>query len=165
MDTWQVIDRASTDEARRLLARACGASRWVERMLLQRPFGTREVLLAAARDEWERLTEDDWREAFRHHPKIGDRERLRERFPASHALSAREQSGIDGAPEASLAALAEGNRQYEQKFGYIFIVCASGRSADEMLAMLRARLHNDAKQEIEIAAAEQAKITALRLGQ
>lgn len=164
MDTWQAIDRAAPDEARRLLARACGSSRWVDRMVGRRPFGSREALLSAARIEWDGLTEDEWREAFSHHPKIGDREMLRQRFPATHALSAREQAGVDHAPDAVLDALADGNRRYEETFGYIFIVCASGRSADEMLAMLTARLGNDPTHEIRIAAAEQARITALRLG-
>ena len=87
-----------------------------------------------------------------------------QRFPATHALSTREQAGVDGAPDDVLDALAEGNRRYEETFGYIFIVCASGRSAEEMLAMLTARLGNDPAREIRVAAGEQAKITALRLG-
>ena len=79
-------------------ARACGSSRWVDRMIGLRPFGSREALLSAARAEWDALDERDWREAFTHHPKIGDRDALRERFPATHTLSAREQAGVDGAP-------------------------------------------------------------------
>jgi 2-oxo-4-hydroxy-4-carboxy-5-ureidoimidazoline decarboxylase len=164
MDTWESIDRAAPNEARRLLARACGSPRWVERMITRRPFGSGESLLAAARVEWEGLAEADWREAFTHHPKIGDREALRARFPSTHALSSHEQAGLDGASDDVLEALAESNRRYEATFGYIFIVCASGRSAEEMLAMLTARLSNDPAHEIRIAAGEQAKITALRLG-
>ena len=164
MDTWQSIDHAAPEEARRLLARACGSSRWVERMLGRRPFGSREALLSAARAEWDTLDERDWREAFTHHPKIGDRESLRERFPTTHTLSANEQAGVDGAPDAVLNALSEGNRAYERKFGFIFIVCASGLSAGEMLSKLNARLGNDPAHEIRVAAGEQAKITALRLG-
>jgi 2-oxo-4-hydroxy-4-carboxy-5-ureidoimidazoline decarboxylase len=163
MDTWQAIDEAAPQVARQLLDRACGSSRWVEQMMHRRPFGSRAALLAAARTEWETLDERDWREAFTHHPKIGDRDALRARFPATHALSAREQSGVDGATDAVLDALADGNRHYEATFGYIFIVCASGLSAGEMLARLQARLANDPAHEIRIAAAEQAKITALRL--
>lgn len=163
MDTWQAIDLATPDESRRLLNRACGSSRWVDRMLARRPFGSRSALLSAADEEWRALGEEDWREAFTHHPTIGDRESLRQRFPETHALSAREQSGVDGAPDAVLDALAEGNRRYEQKFGYIFIVCATGLSADSLLAMLTDRLVNDPAREIQIAGAEQAKITALRL--
>ena len=163
MDAWQDIDQAAPGEARRLLARACGSSRWIDRMVARRPFGGRDALLAAAREEWERLAENDWREAFTHHPKIGDRSALRERFPATHALSAREQAGVDGVGDAVLEALADGNRRYEERFGYIFIVCASGLTAAQMLETLTARLENDPAREIQIAAAEQAKITALRL--
>ena len=164
MDTWQAIDLAAPDESRRLLNRACGSSRWVDRMLARRPFGSRDAMLSAADQEWHALGEDDWREAFTHHPKIGDRESLRQRFPQTHALSAHEQSGVGGAPDAVVDALAEGNRRYEQKFGYIFIVCASGLTAEGMLARLTARLGNSPAQEIVVAAAEQARITALRLG-
>ena len=132
-------------------------------MLGQRPFGSRDALLSAARSVWDALDEDDWREAFTCHPRIGDRDALRQRFPATHALSTREQAGVDGADDDILDALAEGNIRYEAIFGYIFIVCAAGRSAEEMLAMLTARLGNDPAREIRIAAGEQAKITALRL--
>jgi 2-oxo-4-hydroxy-4-carboxy-5-ureidoimidazoline decarboxylase len=135
----------------------------VEQMLARRPFGSLENLLGVARTEWLALTPEDWREAFDHHPKIGDRESLRRRFPSTHQLSEREQAGVAGASEAVLDALSEGNRAYEARFGYIFIVCATGRSADEMLTMLRARLVNDPGTELRVAAEEQAKITALRL--
>jgi 2-oxo-4-hydroxy-4-carboxy-5-ureidoimidazoline decarboxylase len=132
-------------------------------MLLRRPFGSRPALLTAAREEWFALAPDDWRDAFAHHPKIGDLGALRGRFAATAALAAREQAGVAGAPDAILEALAEGNRAYEQKFGFIFIVCAAGRSAGEMLDMLRARLRNDPRTELLIAAEEQAQITARRL--
>jgi 2-oxo-4-hydroxy-4-carboxy-5-ureidoimidazoline decarboxylase len=164
MDTWQAIDHGSSEQAGRLLARACGASRWVARMLQRRPFGSRERLLSAALEEWNALDEDDWREAFAHHPKIGDRTALAARFPATHDLSAGEQAGVAGASEDVLDALAAANRLYESRFGYIFIVCATGLSAGEMLDRLRTRLENSAEDEIKIAAVEQAKITALRLG-
>jgi 2-oxo-4-hydroxy-4-carboxy-5-ureidoimidazoline decarboxylase len=132
-------------------------------MLLRRPFGGVPALLTAAREEWFALAPDDWRDAFAHHPKIGDLGALRARFAATAALAEREQAGVAGAPDAILAALAEENRAYEQKFGFIFIVCASGRSAGEMLDMLRARLRNDPRTEMLIATEEQAQITARRL--
>jgi len=164
MDTWQAIDAGTTDAARHLLARACGSSRWIEAMMARRPFGCRAALLDAARSVWVALDEADWREAFAHHPAIGDRASLARRFPATHDLSAREQAGVEAATDAVLDALAEGNRRYEAAFGYMFIVCASGKTAGEMLELLRRRLNNPPDEEIRIAAAEQAEITALRLG-
>lgn len=163
MQFWLTLDNASEDDARRMLTACCGVSRWVDRMLARRPFGSAEALLAAARDEWWGLTDADWREAFAHHPRIGDRDALRARFPATAHLSEREQSGVDGADDDVLDALAEANRAYEARFGYIFIVCATGKTAEEMLALLRERIGNEPADEIRIAAAEQAKITELRL--
>ena len=161
----QAIDDASPDEARAMLARACGSSRWVERMMARRPFGRDAKLLAVARVEWFGLTEADWLEAFSHHPRIGDRASLAARFPATHDLSSTEQSAVGAAHEDVLTALAEGNQAYLERFGFIFIVCATGKSADEMLQLLRDRLPNSRPAELRIAAEEQAKITALRLGQ
>jgi 2-oxo-4-hydroxy-4-carboxy-5-ureidoimidazoline decarboxylase len=163
MEPWRRLDEAYPDAARTLLARCCGATRWVERMLVRRPFGNREGMHAAAREEWWALTPDDWREAFTHHPKIGDRDALRTRFAALRALSEQEQSGVVEASDAVLDRLAAGNREYEERFGYIFIVCATGKSAGEMLRLLEERLGNDAAVEIRIAAEEQSRITAIRL--
>lgn len=120
-------------------------------------------MLQAARDEWFALTQDDWLEAFAHHPKIGDRQALARRFAGTRDLSSREQSGVGAASDATLAALAERNDAYEARFGYIFIVCATGRSAEDMLALLEERLGHRPADEIRIAAEEQARITALRL--
>jgi 2-oxo-4-hydroxy-4-carboxy-5-ureidoimidazoline decarboxylase len=157
------VDSATPDQARVQLRACCGSRQWVERMLQRRPFGTIEQLLADARDVWFALDPDDWKEAFAAHPKIGDRESLRNRFPETAHLASREQAGVDGASDDVLSALAEGNLAYERKFGFIFIVCASGLTAAQMLEMLRARLNNDPAVEISIAAEEQAKITAMRL--
>jgi len=132
-------------------------------MLARWPFATLTDALTAGREEWFALTPDDWREAFTHHPKIGDRDTLRRRFPATHQLSEREQSGVAGASDDVLDALAAANRAYEERFGYIFIVCATGKSANEMLAILNQRLGNEPAVEIGVAAEEQAKITALRI--
>jgi 2-oxo-4-hydroxy-4-carboxy-5-ureidoimidazoline decarboxylase len=159
------IDDASSDEARALLQACCGSTRWVERMLALRPFGTVDILLSAARREWFALTPEDWKEAFTHHPRIGDGEALRARFPATHHLSEREQAGLGAASGQIIERLAEGNAAYERRFGYIFIVCATGKSAEEVLDLLTARLKNDPAVEVRIAAKEQAKITELRLKQ
>ena len=131
-------------------------------MMARRPFGSQGAALGAAREEWFALSEDDWREAFGHHSRIGDRDALRRRFAARDPAE-REQSGVDAASEAVLTALAEANRVYEERFGYIFIVSATGRTAEEMLALLRARLGNDPQTEIRVAAGEHAKICELRL--
>ena len=163
MEPWRKLDLAGADEARQLLTTCCGATQWVDSMMERRPFGSADGLEVAAHESWLALEPDDWREAFAHHPKIGDREALRTRFAATRTLAEREQSGVDGAADATLDALAEGNRRYEERFGFIFIVCATGKSADEMLAILRSRLDNDPARELVIAASEQAKITGIRL--
>ena len=133
-------------------------------MMQRRPFGRDAKLLTTARIEWFGLSEADWLEAFSHHPRIGDRAALEARFPATHDLSSKEQAGVGAARAETLDALAEANEQYFDRFGFIFIVCATGKSAEEMLGLLRERLHNDHASELRIAAEEQAKITALRLG-
>jgi 2-oxo-4-hydroxy-4-carboxy-5-ureidoimidazoline decarboxylase len=163
MEPWRRLDDADVAEARRLLTACCGANRWVELMLARRPFGDRETLLGAARQEWFALCSADWREAFTHHPRIGDREALGRRVAATRHLSAHEQSGVDAASEEIISALAAGNRAYEERFGYIFIVCATGKSAREMLELLEQRMSNDAEIELRAAANEQAKITEIRL--
>jgi 2-oxo-4-hydroxy-4-carboxy-5-ureidoimidazoline decarboxylase len=163
MEPWVRLDEANAGEARELLRTCCGAARWADAMLARRPFRDRQTLVAAARDVWFALDPDDWLDAFRQHPRIGDRESLRRRFGTSGDLSGHEQRGVSGASEDVLAALAEGNRQYEAKFGFIFIVCATGRTAGEMLALLRQRFPNDYDTELRNAAAEQARITELRL--
>jgi len=157
------LDAATDADARALLTRACGASRWVDRMMARRPFGGDARLLRAARIEWFGLTEVDWLEAFSHHPTIGDRGSLATRFPATHEQSSREQSAVNFASAQVIDQLAQANQEYFDRFGFIFIVCASGKSAEEMLQLLRARLGNDRPTELRTAAEEQAKITAIRL--
>jgi 2-oxo-4-hydroxy-4-carboxy-5-ureidoimidazoline decarboxylase len=157
------INGWSEGEATAAFRRCCGSTRWAERMAGLRPFDSAEALLDAADRTWWALDRADWLEAFEAHPRIGDREALRAKFAATADWSAREQSGVDSAAEDVLQALADGNERYHERFGYIFIVCATGKTADEMLAILRERLANDPDREIRIAAAEQAKITQLRL--
>lgn len=163
MERWQELDAAVAADARATLSACCGSSRWVEQMLARRPFGSRDALLNPAREEWWALSPDDWLEAFSHHPRIGDRASLAARFPATHHLFAREQAAVAEATEDVLTALADANQAYVDRFGFIFIVCATGRTANEMLQLLRDRLPNDRQTELRVAAEEQAKITALRL--
>lgn len=157
------IDAGTPEEARQILFRACGSSRWVERMIGRRPFVRDAKLLSVARVEWFGLTEADWLEAFSQHPRIGDRASLEAAFPATHDLSAKEQAGVEAARAETLGALVEANERYLERFGFIFIVCATGKTAEEMLALLQSRLSNQRSAELRIAAEEQAKITALRL--
>jgi 2-oxo-4-hydroxy-4-carboxy-5-ureidoimidazoline decarboxylase len=161
-EPWQRLDAATTNDARRLLFTCCGSTRWVDAMLAHRPFGSMERLLEAADATWRACSPADWKEAFGHHPRIGERN-LQSRLASTRHLSEAEQAGVAGASEQVIADLADANRLYEKRFGYVFIVCATGKSAPEMLALLRARLTNDPATEIQVAAGEQAKITALRL--
>jgi 2-oxo-4-hydroxy-4-carboxy-5-ureidoimidazoline decarboxylase len=145
------------------LAKCCGSREWVNKMLLFFPADDLVELLEDAEEQWFKCTAEDWREAFANHPKIGDTESLKKKFASTATWASGEQSGVNTASAEIIKALADGNRQYEEKFGYIFIVCATGKSAEEMLEMLQARLPNDPEEEIEIAADEQNKITKLRL--
>lgn len=165
-DSTLPLDAMQLERARETLFTCCGSRRWVEAMLARRPFVTRAALFEASERVWESLEPSDYLEAFSQHPEIGaDLGQLRERFSshASAALSQSEQSSVDAADEATVLALRDANRAYKQRFGHIFIVCATGKRANEMLAMLHERLQNDPVQELGIAAREQAKITTLRL--
>ncbi len=158
------IDAMSAQDAAAALERCCGASRWVAGMLARRPFGTDSALLEAADAVWAQARRADILEAFDHHPRIGaDMDALRTKFASTAAMALGEQAGAAAASEAQLEALRDGNLAYEARYGHIFIICASGKSAAEMLASLRARMPNTPERELEIAAAEQAKITRLRL--
>jgi 2-oxo-4-hydroxy-4-carboxy-5-ureidoimidazoline decarboxylase len=150
-------------EACEQFRRCCGSSRWSESMARLRPFGSAAALLAAAEREWWELAQSDWLEAFAAHPRIGDMTALKARYAATASWASAEQAGVAGADDGVLHELAELNDRYQAHFGYIFLVCATGKSAGEMLALLRDRLHNRPDDEIRIAAAEQMKITRIRL--
>ena len=146
------------------LQKCCGSSAWVASMAASFPVFDAETLMDEAHTAWNKLDEADWREAFTHHPKIGgDVEALREKFATTSTWAEGEQASVKEASQATLEALAAGNEDYERKFGYIFIVCATGKTAAEMLALLQARLPNKPEDEILIAMGEQDKITRLRL--
>jgi allantoicase len=136
------------------LHRICGSSRWVNAMLHARPFASWDALVAASNEIWLSLDANDWLEAFAAHPRIGERKA---------GWSSQEQSGTRSASGETMQRIADGNREYEEKFGFIYLVCATGRSADEMLANLTERLTHDRDAELRIAAGEQAKIIVLRL--
>ncbi len=158
------LNRASVGDATAALSRCCGARRWVQQMVAARPFASRTHLHGHADHAWWHLGDGDWLEAFTHHPRIGaSAAALRERFGETADWASGEQSSVAAASEATIAALAAANTAYDDRYGYIFIVCASGLSASQMLDKLNARMHNSADDELRIAAGEQARITALRL--
>jgi 2-oxo-4-hydroxy-4-carboxy-5-ureidoimidazoline decarboxylase len=119
--------------------------------------------LEDAEEQWFQCSEQDWKEAFARHPEIGDVESLKKKFASTAEWASGEQSGVNTATQQTIETLAEGNRAYKKKFGYIFIVCATGKSGKEMLEILQSRMTNDPEDEIQVAADEQNKITKLRL--
>lgn len=145
------------------LIKCCGSTAWVRTMTGRRPFANRERLLRAASEVWWRLDSTDWLEAFRAHPQIGQQKAVALISTQAQAWSAQEQSGMNRAGVGVTMALEEANQEYLAKFGYIFIVCASGKSADQLLSILKSRLANSPEAEIRVAAEEQDKITRLRL--
>ena len=159
-----MLDRMPEMEAALLLESCCGSRAWVLGMLDRRPFVSLDALLRAADDVWWSLGPDDWRKAFDHHPRIGESAAAAAPGERARGWSADEQRGVSSSAEEVREALAVGNREYERRFGHIYLVSAAGRTAAELLALLRQRLTNDPETELRVAAAEQAKITALRLG-
>jgi len=145
------------------LVKCCGSTAWVRAMTGRRPFASRDRLLRAASEVWWRLDADDWKEAFRAHPRIGEQKAVAHAPAQAQAWSAFEQSSMTRASVDVVTALEEANEEYFAKFGYIFIVCASGKGPDEMLSILKSRLPNQPEAEIRVAAEEQDKITRLRL--
>jgi len=141
----------------------CGSSRWIARMLQERPFRSAEHLLTAAEAAWSHATAEDWQEAFDHHPRIGEPGPLSAVSAEATSWSADEQARAATANPDVRQELARANSAYERRFGRIYIVCAAGLEAEEILADLRRRLANAPDVEQRIAAAEQARITALRL--
>ena len=150
-----------TTEAESALLGCCGSSRWASQVANQRPYANLEAIYKAADSIWWKLARTDWLEAFSHHPPIGQK-------PASGTESARqwaegEQAAARVATDDVKDRLARANRAYFEKFGYIYIVCATGKSAEALLAILNQRLQNDAASEISIAAEQQRLITRIRL--
>ena len=148
------VQRVNTLFDRDELRRCCASSRWVDAMMENRPYVSWDEMIVTSDRIWARLEPQDWLEAFSAHPRIGERKA---------GWSSQEQSGTRGAAEETMRALADTQRAYEEKFGFLYLVCATGRTADEMLANARERMQNDRDTELRVAAAEQAKITALRL--
>lgn len=161
--TLEQLNQLPEAEAMTAFAQCCVSERWMQQMVAARPFSSPEQLQLQAEGIWQALTETDYLQAFEGHPKIGDVSSLKKKFASTKQLAAGEQSSVQVADELTIQALAEGNSAYEDKFGFIFIVCASGKTAAEMLSLLQARLPNDRSTEVQLAADEQAKITRLRI--
>ena len=161
--TLETINNLAPDMAEARFRDCCAAEPWIQGMLSGMPYADQEALIAQSRSLWPTLTEQDWLQAFEAHPKIGDVDSLRAKYASTKALASGEQSGASGAAEDILQRLKDGNDAYADKFGFIFIVCATGKSAQEMLDLLESRLPNSRAEELENAAREQAKITELRL--
>ncbi len=157
------LNRLTPDGARAALLACCGSTRWASEVAALRPFWDVGQLLNIGGRVWRELPREGWLEAFRAHPKIGEKKAEKETGSEARAWSEGEQSRAREASEETLDALASANREYEGRFGFIFIVCATGKTAEEMLALLRGRLNNDPDAELRVAAGEQWRITELRL--
>ena len=161
--TLDELNQLPARDAQAEFLKCCGATAWARAVVSGRPFATEEELFAKADDVFSSLTDEDWLEAFRAHPKIGEKKAATAQSQQEKSWSSQEQTAMETASMDTVARLAKGNHEYEKRFGFIFIVCASGKSPDEMLSMLHNRLRNDAATELSVAAHEQQKITRLRL--
>jgi OHCU decarboxylase len=159
----EVLNSLPANDAEQEFLKCCGSHNWAQQMVDSRAHASVPELVETANRVWWSLEPQDWLEAFRSHPKIGEQKAAAVTAVEAQKWSADEQSGIRDSAQQTLAELDRLNQEYEKKFGYIFIVCASGKSSEEMLAFLRERLNNDPEDELRIAAGEQAKITELRL--
>src|SRR5437588_4269083 len=128
------------DQAKTEFLKCCGATRWASAMTEARPFAGNDELFATADDVWWSLSTEDWLEAFRAHPKIGEKKAAATQAEQAQSWSAHEQSGVASATSQTKDDIARLNREYEDRFGFIFIVCASGKSSEEMLALLNSRI-------------------------
>ena len=157
------LNSLPAEAARDAFAACCGAPAWVDRMVARRPFDGRLALLRAADVLWRDLPPRDRKAAIAHHPRIGESRAAAPVGARADAWSAAEQSGARAADDATRAAIARGNADYERRFGHPFIICASGRTGPELLGALRARLELDAEAEFSVTSEELRQIMRLRL--
>jgi len=160
LQRWNLLP---TEAAANEILPCCGSRSWANAMAGRRPFPDKNTLLFVSDEVWNGLSKSDWQEAFRSHPRIGESRRPEEASQQSAEWSGHEQQMVTNASEPAKLALTEGNREYERKFGRIFIVCATGKSPEEILTILRRRLENDPTTEFREAAEQQRQITQLRL--
>lgn len=159
----QQLNDSSREEAVSELLKCCGSESWANRVTDERPFHDLDSLLRTSDRIWLALDASDWLEAFGHHPRIGERKAARDVSDQSQRWSEEEQSGAGTSSEVAMRELIAANSEYESRFGFIFIVCATGKSTKEMLALLKERLKNETDKELRVAAEEQRRITNLRL--
>lgn len=161
--TLQDFNKLSKSDAEKAMFHCCGSMRWASIVMKHFPFESEAALVEHATEVWyDECDEEDWRESFLHHPKIGDVKDLEKKFASTKHLASKEQEGVSTATADTIQALAQANIDYEAKNGFIFIVCATGKSAGEMLRLLQDRLSNKTDEEVHIAMGEQAKITIIR---
>lgn len=163
IDSLFTLNEATENEAHAWFMQTCTSERWCSNMVKQRPFAKLEALTTQANLQWQSMTHSDYLEAFSGHPMIGDINTLRQKYANTKALASNEQSGTQDAGEETLHKLQQMNKTYLDKHGFIFIICATGLSADAMLSELAKRLPNNTESEIKKAAQEQMKITLLRI--
>ncbi len=161
--TLEQLNNLAQKEIESLLQQCCNATKWYKVLAAQFPVQSVEELEGKADRIWATCEPNDWLEAFEAHPKIGDVKSLAKKFAATKSWAGNEQSAVELANQKVIEDLAAGNKAYETKFGFIFIVFATGKTAQQMLDLLLARLPNERVEELKIAATEQHKITKLRI--
>jgi len=163
----QLFNELDYSDAFTRLIECCNCAPWAEKVLEERPFESLDSLRIRAREIWFALETENWISTFNEKPRIGDLKKLREKFADSNdrGWDQQEQSGVDGVPDETLQAIITGNEEYETKFGFRFIIFATGKSAQEMLTAIQTRLNNTREVELQAAAEENHKITGLRLFQ
>jgi 2-oxo-4-hydroxy-4-carboxy-5-ureidoimidazoline decarboxylase len=163
LDTLTRWNNLPAGDAAQAVLDCCGSTTWARQLAARRPFADESSLMAASDEIWNGLQPSDWDEAFSRHPRIGEQKATASASAQAAAWSSQEQQQAASDSEEIQAALARTSREYEARFGRIFIVCATGKSANEMLEILRRRMHNDSVTELRVSAEEQRKITNLRL--
>ncbi|TCS38958.1 2-oxo-4-hydroxy-4-carboxy-5-ureidoimidazoline decarboxylase [Reinekea marinisedimentorum] len=161
--TIEQLNALTADELANVLKDCCAAKNWVNGMVSVAPFKSEEILISAANRIWQALNDLDYLSAFEAHPRIGDVTTLKKKYASTQLTAGKEQAGMTLASDCIIERMKELNDAYNEKFGFIFIVCATGKSAGEMLELIEQRINNEYEQEITIAAAEQMKITEIRL--
>ena len=161
--TLEQLNALTPADAHEQFLNCCTAERWVDGMVMGMPYASLEAMREHAKTIWAGMEEAELLQAYEGHPKIGDVSSQRKKYASTKTLASNEQSGANAADEAVLQRLAQGNADYENKFGFIFIVFATGKSAAEMLAILESRIGNTREQELQNAADNQMSITDLRL--